>query len=116
MVDYLQLGNAVEAHVEQTIGLDQVGIGYWVEQQRDISINHWNRAETEPTDAQLEAALNIWNWDNVRAKRNELLATTDFYALSDVTMSAEMATYREDLRDLPASTANSEDVVWPTKP
>ena len=46
----------------------------------------------------------------------ELLAETDFYALSDVTMSAEMATYREDLRDLPASTAKSEDVVWPTKP
>jgi hypothetical protein len=27
-----------------------------------------------------------------------------------------MGTYRQALRDLPASTANSEDVVWPTKP
>ena len=70
----------------------------------------------DPTDQQLEDKLSIYSWDNVRIKRNSLLAETDFYALSDVTMSAEMATYRKDLRDLPASTANSEDVVWPTKP
>jgi len=45
-----------------------------------------------------------------------LLAATDFYALSDVTMSDDMATYRQALRDLPESVENSEDVVWPEKP
>jgi uncharacterized protein YjiS (DUF1127 family) len=69
-----------------------------------------------PTADEMNAAVAIANWDNMRKERNELLAATDFYALSDVTMSADMATYREALRDLPASTANSEDVVWPTKP
>ena len=69
-----------------------------------------------PTADEMNAAVAIANWDNMRKERNELLAETDFYALSDVTMSADMATYREALRDLPASTANSEDVVWPTKP
>jgi uncharacterized protein YjiS (DUF1127 family) len=69
-----------------------------------------------PTDDEMNAVVVIANWDNMRKERNELLAATDFYALSDVTMSADMATYREALRDLPASTANSEDVVWPTKP
>ena len=72
--------------------------------------------QAAPTDEQLEAALYTWDWDNVRKERNELLVATDFYALSDVTMSAEMATYRQDLRDIPASTADSKDVVWPTKP
>ena len=38
---------------------------------------------------------------NLRAKRNQLLAETDFYALSDVTMSSDMETYRQELRDLP---------------
>ena len=52
----------------------------------------------------------------MRKERNELLAATDFYANTDVTMSADMTTYRQALRDLPASTADSEDVVWPTKP
>ena len=39
---------------------------------------------------------------NLREKRNRLLAETDFYALSDVTLSDDMKTYRKDLRDLPA--------------
>ena len=69
-----------------------------------------------PTDDEMNAAVAIANWDNMRKERDSLLAATDFYALSDVTMSAEMGTYRQALRDLPASTANSEDVVWPTKP
>ena len=117
MIHYLDYGTAVKAYVEQNLGTDQIDVDYWVEQRRgNICVNHWNRAEPEPTEEQLEAALNIWNWDNVRTHRNELLAATDFYALTDVTMSAEMETYRQDLRDLPASTANSEDVVWPTKP
>lgn len=37
----------------------------------------------------------------MRKQRNKLLAETDFYALSDVTMSDEMKTYRQALRDLP---------------
>jgi len=55
----------------------------------------------------------------MRQDRNRLLADTDFYALSDVTMSAAMTTYRQDLRDLPAGKTTKADVdgaTWPTKP
>ena len=55
----------------------------------------------------------------LRQQRNSLLSATDFYALSDVTMSAEMTTYRQDLRDLPSGLVTVEDVdtvTWPTKP
>ena len=69
-----------------------------------------------PTDDEMNAAVVKGNWDRAREERNELLAVTDFYALSDVPMSDEMKTYRQDLRDIPASTENSEDIVWPTKP
>jgi len=55
-------------------------------------------------------------WFVVREKRNKLLAETDYLALSDNTMSAEMTAYRQALRDLPASTSNPDDVVFPTKP
>ena len=37
----------------------------------------------------------------LREERNRRLAATDFYALSDVTMSDDMKTYRQNLRDLP---------------
>ena len=70
----------------------------------------------DPTDQQFEDALSKFSWGNVRTKRNELLTATDFYALSDVTMSDDMETYRLALRDVPASAENSTDVVWPEKP
>ena len=51
----------------------------------------------------------------VRATRDGLLAETDFYALSDVTMSSDMTTYRQALRDLPAN-VDLTDITYPTKP
>ena len=51
----------------------------------------------------------------IRGKRNGLLEETDYFALSDVTMSDAMTTYRQDLRDLPAS-VDVDNPVYPTKP
>ena len=56
---------------------------------------------------------------NLRSDRSRLLADTDFYALSDVTLSSDMTTYRQDLRDLPTgltTEAQVKAVTWPTKP
>ena len=55
----------------------------------------------------------------MRERRNSLLAQTDFYALQDVTLSEDMTTYRQALRDLPAgkdTVKKVEDATWPTKP
>ena len=57
--------------------------------------------------------------NNLRFKRNRLLAETDFYALSDVTMSDDMKTYRQELRDLPAdkdTVEKCDNATFPTKP
>ena len=56
---------------------------------------------------------------DLRAKRNRLHAATDYYALSDVTMSDDMKTYRQNLRDWPAgkdTVEKCENATWPTKP
>ena len=56
---------------------------------------------------------------DMRETRNRLLADTDFYALSDVTMADAMTTYRQDLRDLPSgktTKAHVDGATWPTKP
>ena len=56
---------------------------------------------------------------DLRSKRNRSLAETDFYALSDVTMSEDMTTYRQELRDLPDGLTTVEEVnnvTYPTKP
>ena len=55
----------------------------------------------------------------MREQRDRLLAETDFYALSDVTMADAMTTYRQDLRDLPSgktTKAHVDAATWPTKP
>ena len=52
----------------------------------------------------------------LRSERNYLLSKTDYCALSDSTLTDEMRTYRQALRDLPANTSDPANVVWPTKP
>ena len=55
----------------------------------------------------------------LRERRNQLLAETDFYGNSDVTMSDDMTTYRQALRDLPAgkdTVDKCNNATWPTKP
>jgi hypothetical protein len=68
-------------------------------------------ASIQPT---LEDKLSI-----LRMERNSLLAQTDYLALSDQTMSAEMTTYRQALRDITnglTTVADVEAVVFPEKP
>ena len=51
-----------------------------------------------------------------RVIRDRLLAATDFYALSDVSMSEAMTTYRSDLRSVPTLSGFPNDFEWPTAP
>ena len=56
---------------------------------------------------------------NLRQRRNVLLSATDFYALSDNTMSEEMTTYRQELRDITEGLTTIEEVKaveFPEKP
>ena len=52
----------------------------------------------------------------LRAERDRKLADTDWWATSDRTMTDDQTTYRQALRDIPASYSSLDDVVWPTKP
>ena len=53
---------------------------------------------------------------NIRERRNSLLAQTDYLALSDNTLSTEMATYRQALRDITNQEGFPYSVTWPSKP
>ena len=106
----------------------------WVEYTLDgvkyeMAGNNINGVLTHLTEAEAKAKAEkekAWNDNalnraltNVRITRNNLLAETDFYALGDVTMSNDMKTYRQDLRDLPSGLDTVEkvaNVTWPTKP
>ena len=52
----------------------------------------------------------------LREERNRRIAETDWWASSDLTMSAERTAYRQDLRDITETFSSLDDVVWPDKP
>jgi len=52
----------------------------------------------------------------VRADRDSRLAKTDWMGMSDVTMSADWATYRQALRDVPSQAGFPHTITWPTEP
>ena len=80
-------------------------------------------ALTAEEEAQCDKDEKAWSDGNgarqmeaIRRERDGLLASTDWTANSDVTMSDAMKTYRQMLRDIPASNTVYDDVDWGTKP
>ena len=56
---------------------------------------------------------------DLRMKRNNLLAETDWYGMSDVTMDSDMTVYRQALRDITKQTPSDDalsNITWPKKP
>jgi hypothetical protein len=89
----------------------------------DINTIVWENGTTPISKADIEAQFPIVEFDmameDLRAKRNKLLADTDYLALSDNTMSEAMATYRQSLRDITNGLTTVEEVnavAFPNKP
>jgi hypothetical protein len=96
--------SATQALVEGDIVLDQ-------------ATNRWTQTWTFRNKTADElAAIDSENASNVRNARDSLLAETDWMALSDVTMSADMAVYRQALRDVTAQAGFPHTIDWPVRP
>ena len=58
-------------------------------------------------------------WDDIRAKRNNILRETDWTMTTGATVDqAQWAAYRQVIRDIPQTYKDKtpDDVVWPTQP
>ena len=89
----------------------------------DINQITWHNGTTPISKADIEAQFPIVEFDmtmaDLRQKRNSLLTATDYLALSDNTLSADMITYRQALRDITEGLTTKEQVeamVFPIKP
>jgi len=83
----------------------------------------WLDGTTPIPKADIEAQISIVEFDNaikdLRTERDRLIAETDYLALSDHTLSTEMATYRQALRDITngiTTVEQANNITWPTKP
>jgi len=75
----------------------------------------WDGSAIVKDDTALTAYQTAEKWKSVRNDRNRRLAETDYLALSDQTLSTEMNTYRQALRDVPTQT-DPDNITWPSKP
>jgi hypothetical protein len=102
-------GNWVESYVARDMFADTT------ETDDDGNVVTTTKAQHE---AAYQAGLDAKVAESNRTKRDGLLADTDYFALTDVTMDAAMTTYRQALRDITthADWPNLADPDWPTKP
>ena len=85
----------------------------WVEQDMFADTDDATKAEQE---AAYQALVDAEAAESVRADRDARLAKTDWMGMSDVTMSADWATYRQGLRDVPAQSGFPHTITWPSEP
>ena len=104
-------------------GVEQNANGDWVERYvaRDMFEDTTEDGVTTTKaehEAAYQATLDARVAEQNRNTRDSKLAETDFYALSDVTMTDAMTTYRQALRDITTHSnwPNLEEADWPTKP
>ena len=104
-------------------GVVQDANGNWIEAWQIVDMfSDTTEDGVTTTKAEHEAAyqarLDSDAADRNRAERDRRIAETDWHALSDVTMSAEMAAYRQALRDITthANWPHLEEADWPIKP
>ena len=113
-------------HEEYTLALKKIaslsGKTFWLSTEADGTMDWgYHDDSTPPTQAEIEAeissAVEEENWNEVRRKRNNKLYNSDWTQSSDSPLSdakkTEWATYRQALRDLPASENPNE---FPTPP
>ena len=111
--------NEFKAMFRKVTGADSNGSAIESADPKDWGVNYAQVAG-EKTLLQSREPMRL-----LRVERDRLLAETDWTALGDVTMSNNMKTYRQALRDLPASsdpklasdgTLDMSSVKFPTKP
>jgi hypothetical protein len=73
-------------------------------------------AKWDAMEAEYAAGANDRAAAEIRTERDQKLKDTDWMGMSDVTMSADWATYRQALRDVPTQEGFPHTVTWPTEP
>jgi len=101
----------------------------YIWQGEDYKNLDWISSDTKPTESEIDAEItrltNAEPMKLLRVERDRLLAATDWRASSDLTLADSWKTYRQSLRDLPASSTPTLDsdgnldmssVTFPTEP
>jgi len=103
-------------------GAEQDANGNWVQAwvERNMFSKYTDNDGVVHTKAEQETdyqdGLDATAAEGVRTERDSRLAATDFHGLTDNTMTAEMTTYRQALRDVPQQGGFPNTITWPAEP
>ena len=87
--------------------------GSFIQDENGNWIKSWNIIDK--TQEEIDICIEIKKQE-IRAQRDMLLPQTDHFALSDNTLTPEMAEYRQALRDITQQDGFPENIEWPVKP
>jgi len=84
--------------------------------QYDVLYTDEEEAAADAVQVAWESGANNRAFAALRKERDKLLHDTDWWASSDLSISEDQTSYRQALRDLPASTADPINPTWPVAP
>lgn len=91
-------------------GADASGSAIESSTPSDFSVT-WSQVSAKKTELVNAEPMRL-----LREERDRLIAETDWWASSDLTMTSAQTTYRQALRDITDNATSLDDVTWPTKP
>ena len=94
----------------KVIGVDEMGSANESSSPSDWGTT-WSAVKAKADELKAAEPMKL-----LREERDRLIAATDWWASSDLTMSSERTAYRQALRDITSSATSLGDVSWPTKP
>ena len=98
------------AMFRKVTGADDNGSAIESDNSSDWGVT-WEQVETKQSELTAAEPLKA-----LRAERDRLIAATDWWASSDLTMTDAQTAYRQALRDITDSATSLDDVTWPTAP
>lgn len=98
------------AMFRKVVGADENNTGIESSDPADFGVT-WTQVTAKIAELEAAEPMRL-----LRAERNQRLANTDWWASSDLTMTAEQTAYRQALRDITDTYTSLDDVVWPEEP
>ena len=95
---------------KKVTGVDSEGTAIESSDPSDFGVT-WSQVQTKYNELVAAEPLKL-----LREERDRLIALTDWWASSDLTMTDAQTAYRQALRDITDSATSLDDVTWPTAP
>ena len=115
-----------EVALEELIGVKNINFKYDRNTTHDcvwdeiILLDDYEKPSREAFEAKLQELIDAQPWKELREKRNKRLSQCDWVATRAFTTNTpvpeEWKTYMQALRDLPATTEDPSNPVWPQEP